>query len=456
MTRPAKEVVDEWNVRPAHGWGPIDLMSSCEQVEATLSAAGVSFESDTDGDGGRWLLSEDSTVILQFEASSPFGLRQITIQQPTLRVSGDLVIGEPFDRVLAAFDVWQRSDLSWSDGWWQDDGPTEGRVWAQAAVAELTAGVAVAAPEQVDSSAGILWLRSLGVGLQMLDDRVFGVIVRRPDDVPRAAGALPECIASVFAGVEELRSRAERARSAATFEVEVKTFTGRVLGWCCAIGFAVAGWLLYLAEFGIDGGPPQPRLLRAAAVVAAIGAGALVLWRTTRKYVVLDSRARRIDVRREFLGAAWMSRVGGAADLHCLTVTGRVRSDPESTPAVWWEYRPMAVDSRGRRLPLGDWKKNDEGWREAHSLIELYADAIGVRRLRCPAHHILRVERTPSAVSVSHTGPPPVTAWASTLSLVTMITFVVIGCGLLLYVGFMIACIAGLIDCRYWFPPVAP
>lgn len=161
---------DDWNLKPGHGMGPLELDLDREAILQRLRQSKIAL--DLDPADPTNIEFVDDEIILTFDAEDPHRLLQIEVTDDRVRVNGQPVINQRPHRLLDQWEIPDRETL-----WRRDparNDPVTGAV--EPAVDSLN--------DQQRLINGTLWVLTYGIGLQLYRGDVESLLVRLPQHVP--------------------------------------------------------------------------------------------------------------------------------------------------------------------------------------------------------------------------------------------------------------------------------
>jgi hypothetical protein len=171
------------------------------------------------------------------------------------------------------------------------------------------------------------------------------------------------------------------------------------LTWLTLVCFGAASLLWIVSEGGYWRGryhDPKPHLR--VYIPCAAGAGILFLFARffTDNYYLLDPCRRRILYHFKFLSFRRIRPVLNAHQILAVAGSGKKRFGRSVTG--YWEHRVEAIDFRGRRIGLTDWKI--DGLETSNAETATFGGLLGCEALPCPPNQRLVVRRRRAPIRI--------------------------------------------------------
>jgi hypothetical protein len=207
--------VDVWLAEPGKGIGVLELGAPRDDVLRRLADAG--FEVEEDDEELRWCYVEEMDAELTFTEGSRPVLEEIAVSDDRLRLGPIELIDEPVHKIVELLRV-AAEETVWTI---RRDAPREPKTDADRSP-NPPDDQAVETPSAEKLLAeGTLWVRPLGLGLDLVYGDILTVRLRRPDDIPkaglgsltpeqRALAARPDPTSHLVGPVREQRRRGSR------------------------------------------------------------------------------------------------------------------------------------------------------------------------------------------------------------------------------------------------------
>src|SRR4029079_12319464 len=158
-----------WSIELGRGVGVIELGATREEIARRLAEHKIELGLEDEDD---WLWVEEMNAELHFRTTEPKVLREIVVEDESVRLGPMEVIGKRLHEIVGFLQV-ADSETMWRP--WDDEEGEEkpGRTFEPQTDEELLDG-------------GTLWIPALGLGLSMLRGGIDTVRLRRPEDAPQS------------------------------------------------------------------------------------------------------------------------------------------------------------------------------------------------------------------------------------------------------------------------------
>jgi len=156
-----------WSIELGKGVGVIELGTTREAIAARLKEHKIELDLEDEDD---WLWVEEMNAELHFRTTEPRVLREIVIEDESVRLGPMEVIGKRLHEIVGFLQV-ADSETVWRP--WDDE------------IDEAKANKVLLPTDEELLDGWTLWIGPLGLGLTMDRGRIDVVRLRKPEDAPR-------------------------------------------------------------------------------------------------------------------------------------------------------------------------------------------------------------------------------------------------------------------------------
>ena len=174
--------------------------------------------------------------------------------------------------------------------------------------------------------------------------------------------------------------------------------TGTILA-ALAVLFLWNGLFGYTPRHSSRFVPPDPRLVPPGLILLVASAVFFAARYFTDNYYLLDPERGRLFYHFKFLWFRWVRLLLERRDIAAATTEGRIQTAGPQRGK--WGYRVLLIAAVGRKVPLSDWRWEQQGLEECNAQAADLARTLGCQCQPAPAGGQVRIRAKDGTTSVS-------------------------------------------------------